>query len=60
MTSGEYAGGDDEEARLRALSRYEIIGTAPEKSFDRITSMAARIFGVPIALSHSSTASASG
>ena len=40
----------DEEARLRALSRYELCGTEPEPAFDRITRLAARIFRVPVVL----------
>ena len=40
----------DEEIRLQSLSRYEIFGTEPEPALDRITSLAARIFGVPVAL----------
>jgi PAS domain-containing protein len=40
----------DELARLEALRRYEVLDTADEPAFDRITSMAARVFNVPIAL----------
>ena len=36
--------------RVRALARYQVLDTAPEASFDRITSLAARLFEVPIAL----------
>jgi two-component sensor histidine kinase len=39
-----------EAQRLSALRRYDILDTPAEKSFDRITAMAARIFGVPIAV----------
>jgi len=39
----------DEEARLDALHRLNMLDTAPSESFDRITRMAARIFGLPIA-----------
>ena len=39
-----------EQARLRALRRYEIVGTEPESNFDRITRVAASLFEVPIAL----------
>ena len=40
----------DEDARLQALARYEVFDTGPEPSFDRITSLAARLFEVPVAL----------
>ena len=39
-----------EQARLRALRRYEIVGTESESNFDRITRVAASLFEVPIAL----------
>lgn len=40
----------DEELRLEALRRYEILDSAPEEAFERITSLAKRLFGVPIVL----------
>jgi PAS domain S-box-containing protein len=40
----------NEVERLRALRRYGILDTPPEVAFDRITSLAARLFEVPIAL----------
>jgi two-component sensor histidine kinase len=40
----------NEAQRLSALHRYEILDTPAESTFDRITSMAARIFSVPIAV----------
>ncbi|MFB2892872.1 PAS domain-containing protein [Aerosakkonemataceae cyanobacterium BLCC-F50] len=40
----------NETARLEALQRYKILDTPPEKAFDRITSLAARIFDVPTVL----------
>ncbi len=40
----------NESARLEALARYEILDTASEEGFDRITVLAARLFEVPIAL----------
>ncbi|QLC24949.1 PAS domain S-box protein [Parasphingopyxis algicola] len=40
----------DEAERLAALRRYAILDTAPEENFDRIARLAARQFGVPIAL----------
>lgn len=36
--------------RLAALRRYSILDTPPEAAFDRITSLAARLFEMPIAL----------
>lgn len=38
-----------EPARLAALARYRVLGTPPEASFDRITRLAARVLGVPVA-----------
>ncbi len=40
----------DEEARLSALRAYDILDTAPEPAFDRLTRLSARLFNVPIAL----------
>ncbi|HWT92893.1 MAG TPA: PAS domain S-box protein [Solirubrobacteraceae bacterium] len=40
----------DEAARLRALLDLRVLDTADEERFDRITRLAARLFGVPIAL----------
>jgi PAS domain S-box-containing protein len=40
----------NEARRLEALRRYHILDTPPEAAFDRITSLAARLFDVPIAL----------
>ena len=39
----------NEEQRLAALRRYAVLDTPPEKAFDNITDLAARIFKVPIA-----------
>ena len=41
---------NDEEARLDALYRLNLLDTAPSESFDRITRMAAQIFDLPIAV----------
>ena len=41
---------DNEEERLAALRRHALLDTPPEASFDRLTSLAARLFGVPLAL----------
>ncbi|MCA1992786.1 MAG: PAS domain S-box protein [Coleofasciculus sp. S288] len=40
----------NEAERLEALRRYKILDTPPEAAFDRITSLAARLFDMPIAL----------
>jgi len=40
----------NEAQRLKAVRRYNVLDTAPEESFDRITALAARIFSVPIAI----------
>ncbi|MGB3199918.1 MAG: PAS domain S-box protein [Nodosilinea sp.] len=40
----------NEPERLAALHRYKILDTPSEVAFDRITELAARLFGVPIAL----------
>jgi len=41
---------DEEQRRLAAVRRYGILDTAPEGAFDRVTAIAARALGVPIAL----------
>ena len=41
---------DDETARMAAVSRYDILDTPPDGSFDRITAIAARLFDVPISI----------
>jgi EAL domain-containing protein (putative c-di-GMP-specific phosphodiesterase class I)/GGDEF domain-containing protein len=38
----------DEEARLDALYKLNLLDTSPNESFDRITRMASQIFGLPI------------
>lgn len=40
----------DEAARLETLRSLSILDTPPEERFDRLTRMARRLFGVPIAL----------
>jgi diguanylate cyclase (GGDEF)-like protein len=40
----------DEEARLATLRSLGILDTPPQEQFDRLTRMAKRLFGVPIAL----------
>lgn len=39
-----------EQERLAALERYAVPDTLPEAAFDRLTALAARLFGVPISL----------
>ena len=40
----------DEPGRLAAVRRYDVLDTPPDGAFDRITAIAARRFGVPIAI----------
>lgn len=40
----------DEAKRMAAVRRYDILDTPPDGAFDRITALAARRFGVPIAI----------
>lgn len=40
----------DEEERLAAIRRYDILDTPPDGAFDHVTELAAQIFDVPIAL----------
>ncbi|MDP9021163.1 MAG: GAF domain-containing sensor histidine kinase [Actinomycetota bacterium] len=40
--------GDDEERRLEAVRRYDILDTPPDGAFDRVTALAARFCDVPI------------
>lgn len=41
---------ENDEQRLEALKRYQILDTPPESSFDNIARLATQIFGVPISL----------
>lgn len=41
---------DNEEERMAAVRRYNILDTPPDGAFDRVTSLAARIFSVPTAI----------
>ena len=41
---------DPEAARLRTLEQYDVLDAPPTDAFDRITRLAARLFGVPIAM----------
>ena len=45
---GSLRGKHDEEARLHALRQLDLLDTAPNECFDRITRMASRLFDVPI------------
>lgn len=40
----------NEKERLAAVRRYDVLDTPPDGAFDRITAIAARRFGVPIAI----------
>lgn len=40
----------DEEGRMIAVRRYDLLDTPPDDTFDQITALAARAFRVPIAL----------
>lgn len=40
----------NEASRMAALRRYDILDSPPDGAFDRITALAARRFGVPIAI----------
>ncbi len=40
----------DEDERLVAVQRYDILDTPADGTFDRIAALAARLFGVPIAI----------
>jgi eukaryotic-like serine/threonine-protein kinase len=40
----------EEQERLAAVRRYDILDTPPDGGFDRITAVAARLMNVPIAL----------
>jgi GAF domain-containing protein len=41
---------ENEQQRIEALRRYNILDTPPDGSFDRITKLAASLFNVPIAI----------
>ncbi len=49
MTITEELRPSDEQARLDAIRRYDILDTPPDGAFDRITALAARLCDVPIA-----------
>lgn len=39
-----------EPQRMAAVARYDVLDTPPDGAFDRITALAARLFGVPISI----------
>jgi hypothetical protein len=41
---------ENEQERLEAVRRYDVLDTPPDGAFDRVTALAARHFGVPIAI----------
>ena len=41
---------DEEQARLAAVRRYDVLDTPPDGAFERITAVAARLFDVPISI----------
>lgn len=48
--NGSFSGtGGEERTRLQALRRYNILDTAREEAFDRLTVLAAEVFGVDVA-----------
>jgi sigma-B regulation protein RsbU (phosphoserine phosphatase) len=40
---------DNEDARLDAVRRYDILDTAPDAALDRIAALAAQLFQAPMA-----------
>jgi two-component sensor histidine kinase len=40
----------NEDLRMQAIRRYDVLDTPPDGAFDRVTAMAARRFGVPISI----------
>jgi two-component sensor histidine kinase len=40
----------DEDTRMQAVRRYDVLDTPPDGTFDRVTAMAARRFDVPISI----------
>ena len=50
MTEQSYPVPKDEQQRMEALKRYEVVDTPPEEVFDRITRIVAAFLDVPIAL----------
>ncbi len=46
----QLAARDQEEDRLQALARYEVLDSLPDERFERLVRLVAHAFGVPIAL----------
>ncbi|HXH88104.1 MAG TPA: GAF domain-containing protein [Gaiellaceae bacterium] len=40
----------DEDGRMAAVRRYDVLDTPPDGAFDRVTALAARLFDVPISI----------
>lgn len=49
IVTGAFVRSNDEHGRLCAIDRLEVLGTAAEPEFDKITSLVKAIFSVPIA-----------
>ncbi|MGY4539540.1 PAS domain S-box-containing protein [Mucilaginibacter sp. UYNi724] len=49
-TFGKNINPDNDEQRISALRRYQILDTPPENAFDNVARLAAQIFKVPISL----------
>ena len=43
-------GAADDEARIAAVRRYDVLDTPPDRAFDAITAIAARLLDVPVAV----------
>lgn len=41
---------ENESERMDAVRRYDVLDTPPDGAFDRITALAARLFGVPVSI----------
>jgi sigma-B regulation protein RsbU (phosphoserine phosphatase) len=50
VTAADLEAARVEATRLAAVHRYQILDTPPDATFDRIAALAARMFGVPIAI----------
>jgi hypothetical protein len=44
----------EEQERLAAVRRYDILDTSPDGAFNRITAIAARLMNVPVAITTAS------
>jgi serine/threonine protein kinase len=50
LAAGRPQAHDPEAARLEAVRRYDLLDTPPDGAFDRITSLASRLFDVPVSI----------